>query len=375
MYMKISFVLQVASHARYWRRVDKLKELGVSVDVFSFERDYYRGSLEKRVFTSLGRVQRENYLSRIFPLVKAISIMKKKIIDSDVIYSFGIDTFIIGWLASRSTKKKVIYIYEIGDIRSILLRNDLIGKVMRGVEKIVLKKADLLVVTSSAYIDNYFKKIQHINDIDYIVIENKPELEQKNHVSEITIKDTKKITIGYFGVIRCRRSLEILIKMMRQKNGKFNLYIRGIPSGTEDLLDDIKSIEGVVVDGEYTVPDDLYEMYKHIDVSWICYPYQGERQGNWSWAKTTRFYEACFFKKPMIAQSNTQDGEYITKKGIGIEIPLSDIDQAVKMICSLSKEKIEKMTQNIINVPEKIYTYTDEHQILIDKIEIKLVKN
>lgn len=87
-------------------------------------------------------------------------------------------------------------------------------------------------------------------------------------------------------------------------------------------------------------------------------------------AKTTRFYEACYFKKPMITLEGTQDSYYVKEKGIGMVLDLSNIDTAVEQLSRLTLREIEEMIQHYNEVPAPIYTYNNEHEELLNKLEI-----
>lgn len=369
--MKIIYILQVSSHARYWRRIDKLESLGVKSVVYAFEREnFYKGTKERRQYKSLGNIQRENYKKRLFPIIKSVLIIRKEIKEIDVVYTFGLDTFIIGWLATLFKRNKPKFVYEVGDIRAVFTKKGLISKFFRNAEKFILKRTDLLVVTSEAYIHGYFKGIQRFNKLNYHVIENKPELGLDVANVNIQKKVNGKIRIGYFGVLRCPRSLEILKELIKRHGDKFELYIRGIVAEGKDIINELRVMDNVKIEGEYKVPDDLPSMYNEIDIIWACYPYKGKEVGNWMWAKTTRFYEACYFKKPMITLEGTQDSHYVKEKGIGIVLDLSNIDSSVESLSKLTLQQIEEMVKCYSKVPIDVYTYGNEHEELIKKLKM-----
>lgn len=368
--MKIIYILQVSSHARYWRRIDKMESLGVQSSVFAFERDnFYAGTKKTRQYESLGNIEQEKYMKRVFPLIKSIKTMRSEIKKANVVYTFGMDTFIIGWLATLFNGNKPKFVYEVGDIRTIFTNKGIIPKIFRIIEKIILKRTDLLVVTSEAYIQEYFKGIQKSKKLNYHVIENKPELEL--NVSNMKYKgsNNQKIRIGFFGVLRCYRTLEVLKRLMTEYEDKFELYIRGIISQGKDIVDEMKLLDNVKVEGEYKVPDDLPSMYNQIDIIWACYPYKGKEISNRMWAKTTRFYEACYFKKPMITLKGTQDSYYVTDKGIGLVLDLSDIDSSVEQLSKLTLKEINEMVKCYNEVSADVYTYSNEHEKLIEKLK------
>ncbi len=369
--MRIAFILQVSSHARYWRRIDKLESLGIQSTVFAFERDYYQGSKQDRNYISLGHIEQQNYKKRVNPLIKSISTIRNEIGEVDVIYAFGMDTFFIGWIATLFRNKNVIFVYEVGDIRVVFTKKGFLPKLFRFMEKLLLKKADLLVVTSEAYIKGYFKNIQKIRKLNYHVIENKSELNSDTvNINENNNRQSsKRIRIGYFGILRCLRSLEILRILLKKYESKFELYIRGVVTKGAEIVSELRTMENAMVEGEYKVPDDLPSMYSQIDIIWACYPYMGSETGNWMWAKTTRFYEACFFKKPMITLVGTQDSYFVIEKGIGLALDLCNLNQSVKQLSQLTKSQINEMIKNYDNVSPDVYTYNNEHSELVEKLK------
>ena len=369
--MKIAFILQSASHARYWRRIEKLQKEGATPSVLAFERNTYAGKKEEKNYTPLANIQQENYVKRLIPLLKSMGTIRKNLNHTDVIYAFGVDTFIIAWLASRLKGKKIKFVYEVGDIRKVFMGEGLMAKTFRFLERRILNRTDLLVVTSEAFVEEYFTKIQGQNTIKYHVIENKPELTEEKIQAKDTALEDGKITIGYFGVLRCRNSLEILKNIGKNHSEKFNIYIRGVAQGTEDLLEEINTLDNVVVEGEYKVPEDLYAMYAKIDVNWACYPYQGEKPGNWLWAKTTRFYESCFFRTPMVTQEQSQDALFTEKYGVGIAVSLKEMDQSAEKIGELGPEAIKKMQARFHDLPKETIKYQQEHKELIDQLSSK----
>lgn len=295
--MKIIYILQASSHARYWRRIDKLNSLGVQSKVFAFEREnFYKGSKERRQYKSLGNIAQENYIKRIIPLIKSISTIRNEIKEADVVYTYGMDTFIIGWLATLFKGNKPKFVYEIGDIRVIFTNKGILSKIFRFIEKLILKRTDLLVVTSEAYVEEYFKGIQKIYNINYHVIENKPELELDTPIVNRSKVNNSKIRIGYFGVLRCSRTLEVLKKLAKEHSNKFELYIRGIVAEGTESYNEMKLLNNVKVEGEYKVPDDLPSMYNQVDIIWACYPYKGKEIGNWMWQKPQGFMKPVILK-------------------------------------------------------------------------------
>lgn len=370
--MKITFICPVISHARIQRRMKKLKDLNVEIDILSFERDYYPGKLFFNEYTSLGEIEHANYLKRLPPLFKSLPKVRRAIKNTDVIYTFGLDNLFLGYLANKTVANNPKIVYEVGDIRGILLKNNFISNRLKNLEKFLINRINLLVVTSEAYVTGYYKNILNISNINYQVIENKVvynEMPAKNSNVSRFNNTQEPITIGYFGVLRCQKSWDILKKVIRKNKKNFRLYLRGIPKGIENFEEPIKKVERIEYGDSYKSPDDLPEMYKNVDLVWACYPYQDKEVGNWQWARTTRFYEACFFERPIIAQKGTEDARIVNKYDIGKTIDLENINQAANEICDIEMSELKKWRNNIKKLPAEIYTYTNEHKDLYNTLK------
>ena len=364
--MNITFILPVTSQPRYWKRIKLLEKLGCINKVLAFERKYIPVNKNNKNYIIIGKLEHEKYYKRILPFAKSFITIKNNIKYADIIYVFGLDMLLLGWAARLFIKKKNKIVYEVGDIRSIFIGNSIQSIFFRWVERFLIKRIDLIVVTSKAYITDYYEEIQGLKNIRYIVIENKlnAEMGLKKNITNRINKDNI-IRIGYFGLIRCKTSLQILKRVACNSKGRIQIYIRGITMGIGNLDKEANETPNIAYDGPYTVPEDIPFIYNNVDLVWVCYPYQGKNIGNWCWARTNRVYEACYFKKPMIAQSGTQDGEEVKKHNLGLCVNLSDVDGTTNRILKLTWEELLRWHKNVSKLPQKYYLYTDEHKKLL----------
>ncbi|MCK8827688.1 hypothetical protein MWH25_08020 [Natroniella acetigena] len=365
--MKIVFLCPVVSHVRYHKRINALKNLGANTKVLAFEREYYSGKSLSEGYVSLGEISHGNYFKRIIPFIKSFSKIRSMIKNADIVYAFGLDNLLLGWLANSTVKNNSKIIYEVGDIRGILLKNSFSAKLLRELEKFLLNHINLLVVTSKAYISGYYEGILNMDNIKYQVIENKlnkDEFQSLKSSGSCISKETLKI--GYFGVLRCQRSWNILKKVAEKSNGRIQIYLRGIPMGIKNFKNEVSKISNVNYGGPYKAPDDLFQIYNQVDIVWACYPYQDKQIGNWLWARTNRFYESCLFNKPMLTLAGNQDAKVVNKFKIGKSLDLSNIKATVKEVLNLDKSRIKQWEKNLYNLPEKLYLYTNEHKKLFE---------
>lgn len=365
--MKILLVLPVLSDSYYRKRIEKLSELGVRCSVLGFERDHYKGKAWDIPAESLGKIKHGRYFTRIGILFRSIFKIRRASKNQDVIYTYNLDILLISWLATLFQSKTIKIVYDVADIRSILVENGLFPTLLRSLERFLLKRVTVVVVASPAYIDGYFIPYQK-TETTYFVIENKVDKDlldnQTKSISPISKKDA--ITIGYFGMLRCERSLKVLKQLAERSQGNIRIMLRGLFLNTEYFEDEFKSLEFAHYGGPFVYPDDLSEMFKSVDLVWGAH-YQTKPNKNW--AIVNRFYQACYFKRPLIVQAGSQNAKLVNRYNIGLEIDLENPSHAIKRIENIEFSQIDEWQKNMREMPEDIYTFTDEHKQFIKNLK------
>ncbi len=360
---RVLFLLPVVTHVRYRKRMEALTTLNLDIEVLAFERPYYPGK-PKINYISLGSISHNNYLKRILPFLKALPKIWRHARKTDVVYCFGLDMLLLAWLVKMLLGKPVTLLYEVGDIREVLLGTKLKSKLARALETFLVKRIDRLILTSEAYYEHFYKGILKLS-VAYQVIENKLEL---GFIEKQALLPPS-YRLGYFGVLRCPRSWEIMNQLAK---GGMSIYIRGFPRSPLTLNEDNLSSaadnqENLSYGGTYLAPDELTSIYEQVELVWACYPFEENRPvANWKWARTNRFYESCFFKKAMICQAGTEDARVVEALNIGLAVDLSKPEEVIKTLQTISPEQIRIWTENLENLPESIYMYSDEHEVLAD---------
>jgi succinoglycan biosynthesis protein ExoL len=366
--MKITFLLPVLSQARYHKRIIALDKLGIQPNILAFEREYYPGKPWPGGYRSLGHLQHGHYYKRLVPFVKALLTVRSAAKESDVIYAFGLDILLLGWLASRTLDKRPKIIYEVGDIRAVLIGRSLLSRGLRWLERYLLRSVDVLVTTSEAFITGYFQGVQGLTDLCYQVIENKLDGDVLPQPKGLTAHNgwSEILRIGCFGLIRCHRSWEVLKRAVERGNGRVQVYVRGVSMGLENLEEEAQRLPYIEYGGPYVVPDDLPAMYGQVDMVWAAH-HHGET--NFRWARANRFYEACYFKRPLFGQVGTLDGQIIEEWGLGACVDLLDVEGAVDRILRISEVELAQWRKNVAQLPKEVYIYTGEHERLIEAIQ------
>lgn len=371
MHSRILIFTTAVGHTTFRKTADMLSKEGAKIHIIGFTRGNYpfNQKLSDIEIESLGKLEHGNYLRRIFVLLGFLFRLRRRAQDYDIIYTFTLDTLLISRISLLFKKKT--YIYHIQDIRSIFFGNSLKSRLARFLEGKLLRKVSVLVVSSKDYFTGYFAKRYGFPNSRVVVIENKLPRQ-----FDITERDKKlslanpKITIGYFGVMRCIRSWEILKNFTVNNSDNFYLYLRGKPMAVPDISEQISTLDNIVYDGLYKSPDELVDLYSRVDIVWAAYPYTGVEEGNWKYARTIRFYEACAFQKPVIVQKGTPQAKDVERYNIGLVLDMNDIAAAIKCLKeSITPAQISQWKENLAYVPREVYVHGHEYRELLAAIE------
>ncbi len=331
--------------------------------MLSFQRSYYKGERTPGTVL-LGRIDHGNYLRRLKPLLGAVGEVRRHVKDADAVYAFGLDMLLLTWLALAGRRQRPAVVYEVADIRGVLIGSGLLSRGLRLLEKFLLARTDLLVVTSPAYLEGYYRGVLDADLPPTLVVENKLEVEVAG-ASAPTLKREGPIRIGYFGLLRCRTTVDALQQLVDRYPSRFRVILRGINFGVGEPLQRLARHPSVEDGGPFRSPDDLGAMYGGVDVVWVA---QNHARANTMWSRTNRYYEACHFGKPMIAQVGTQDGGQVEERRLGLCIDMRDGMAMVERLGALDRADIERWTRNARALPPGVHTYTDEHARIIDAL-------
>lgn len=360
--MHIVFLNPSVTFARFRKRIVALKNEGFKTKVFAFERKHYTAENIPGDYISLGMLNHGNYLVRLIHLFRIIYKVRRGLKDTQIIYVFGLDMALLGWLSVCYNRYMPKIVYEVGDIRELFLGKHLINCFARSVDRFIVKRVYLLIVTSKAFLTEYFEKRLNVYNLNYLEIENKIDESQLCYTNRSNYRTNKKlIRIGYFGVIRCQQSWNILKSVLLQSPDKIVLVVYGVPSNIYDFENDCKTIETIQYKGSYISPTELPKIYSSVDIVWIAGSHGSE---NYRWAKRCRYYESGYFRKPMIAQVGTQDGELVQKYQIGLVLDLDDSVNVVDKVNQLSRNDLDAWESNIRKLPLNHFIYTNEHAVL-----------
>ena len=267
-------------------------------------------------------------------------------------------------------------VVEVGDIREMQFVSGLLGRLVRMVDKHFIDSCALLVATTPAFVDVYYREWLKAS-LPAVVIENKLEPDFVDQVLEKGFLSPVKgrpmldrpLRIGYFGGLRCEWSWRVLRALAVARPHDVEIVLAGYVMDPNDLPQQAEQHENIEYRGQYSSPEDLPSLYGSVDLVWGCYQPIGANDWNLRWARPNRFYESCLFKTPIVSRSGSCDSVDVERYGIGLIIEDEEIDKVVDTLCHIGPDDIETWKKNISHLPRSVYMYTTEQDELKSAIE------
>lgn len=230
-------------------------------------------------------------------------------------------------------------VYECLDIHRLMLRQDRIGQAMRAVEQRLMRHVDVLVTSSPAFLRNHFA-IQGAPTA--LLVENKvfaPGLADFGQ-SPVLQQQPDPVRIGWFGALRCSKSLIALDALSRHFGGQLEVELRGRPALTEfeDFHGTTSASPHLEFGGAFTYPDDLADIYSGVHFVWAIDFFEEGLNSNW--LLPNRLYEGCLNGAIPIALAGTETAAFIERLGIGVVVPDIEQQTLVALFESMTAERI-----------------------------------
>lgn len=244
----------------------------------------------------------------------------------DVLYARNLDMLACTFLARRLVGGSAPIVYECLDVHRLLTGDGWRSRLLRRIERSLLRRTAGLVVSSPAFLRQHFE-VHYPGLYDATVIENRlapgAHLGPRPTVAAVE-PGGRPLRLGWVGVLRCRRSFDLLCGLADRFPDTVEVRLHGLPSRTEiEVFEpEIDARPNMVYAGPYQAPEDLAAIYAGLDMVWA-----GdfmEAGFNSVWLLPNRLYEGGYHATPPIAPAGTETARWIEGHGCGfvIEEPL-----------------------------------------------------
>ncbi|MFS8110540.1 glycosyl transferase family 1 [Rhizobium jaguaris] len=328
------------------RRVLMLQAGGARVTLAGFRRDDNAlAAIHGVKPIELGRTRDAQFAQRIAAVAKSALQLRRLLrsVDKpDVIIGRNLEMLAVAKRAKSIFGGDMPVVYECLDIHRLLLRKDVFGGALRGLERHFGTDAALLLTSSPAFVEHYFRSRSGL-DLPIVLLENKVlALEGGDAGIAVTPRlpsNGEPWKIGWFGALRCRKSLELLADFSRRMGGRFEIVLRGRPAYSEfsDFDGVVRDAPFMRFDGPYKNPEDLAAIYGEVQFSWAIDFF--EEGLNSSWLLPNRLYEGGLHGAVPIAVDGTETARFLTSRKIGLTLKEANATHLADLLGNMNEER------------------------------------
>jgi len=359
--LKILLLAHDLSDAAIQRRIAMLRAGGASVTAAGFRRTSEPiVTIDGSAAIDFGRTHNAGFLQRIAVVIGTILFLNKHralFADADIIIARNLEMLAIGARGRNFRHPAAILVYECLDIHRLLLRRDMIGSALRTLEGWLAKRASALITSSLAFVSGYFESLSKVR-LPVRLVENKVLDTGNLFPDQIKARPSgPPWVIGWFGIIRCKQSLQILKELIKRSNGAVEVIIRGRPAPDlfANFAAEIGNIPGMRFHGAYNSPGDLAAIYRNIHFNWVIDLF--EQDLNSSWLLPNRLYEGGLFGAVPIATSSVESGRFLKQLGVGVTLEEPLGRSLADFFAGLTPTRYGELEQAVSNVPRSTWIY------------------
>lgn len=355
---RILYLVHNLSDPAVARRLAMLRLGGAAVEIAGFRRaDAPLADLAAETVVELDITHDARMLQRLLATLKARYGAKrwaKVLARPDVIIARNLEMLAVAEGLLSLWDEPPALVYECLDIHRLMLRQDRLGRGMRAVEQRLMRRADLLVTSSPAFLERYFNEQ---GAPPALLIENKVFAPGHEAVGSNPALDGIEgpVRLGWFGALRCRKSLAALDGVSRALGGRLEVTLRGRPALTEfeDFHGTVEVAPHVSFGGAYRYPDDLAEIYSDVHMVWAVDFF--EEGQNSAWLLPNRIYEGCLNGAVPIALAGTETAAFIARHGIGVVIPDIEPQTLQALFAGMTPERLRALAQDVAAVGKRAF--------------------
>lgn len=372
--LHVLYLVHDVSDPAVRRRIIMLRAGGARVTLAGFRRTASPiVEIEGLQPIDLGATRDGRFGQRLTAVAKAALSIGSKLATMprpDLIIARNLEMLALARRAKAAFRATVPIVYECLDIHRLVLRDDLLGKALRGAERYLARDVKLLVTSSPAFVVNYFKPFGQIA-APVELVENKyfdmaPAVDDRPKVDDPIAPPWR---IGWFGALRCRRSLQLLADFTRRLEGRFEVVLRGRPALSEfpDFHAFVEAEPWLSFRGPYRNPEDMAAIYGDVHFSWaIDFFEEGQ---NSEWLLPNRLYEGCRFGAVPISMGNTETGRFLNRQDIGILLSEATPEVLETAIGRMEQDRFSKLKARVLARNPRTWSYDrSDCRAFVDKL-------
>ena len=360
---KIAYFAHDLAEPAVQRRVRMLKAGGATVMPIGFRRGAEPiKAIDGVPAIEIGRSADGMLFKRAVSVVAALAKLRhagRHLRGSQVIVARNLEMLLLAAHARKRYAPAARLVYECLDIHRLVLSTRFDGALLRFLETRLWDEVDLLLTSSPAFVRNYFAPRDFAGPVR--IVENKLLLLEGEH---LRVPPPKRPAgppwrIGWFGVIRCRKSLDVLSSLARAANGSVEIIIRGRPSSAifPDFDGAIAKLPNVQYRGSYDNPGDLRRIYEDVHFNWAIDYYESGK--NSAWLLPNRIYEGSFYCAVPIGVAGVETGAWLNRHGVGVVFNEPLQEPLIDFFRSLNQDSYIRLAEGVASLP-RVDLFSDQ---------------
>ncbi len=357
---KIVFVLNNITITRCIKRVGEFIDNGYEVEVYGFKKEEEEGYASPTNFsiTTIGVFsQKQSYFARLMVYYKSLKQLFKRFKNQDVIFYYFF--FNVAFAARLICRRP--YIYEESDLPYTRLGNKIIRNWLGNIDKRIITKSLITVMTSEGFIDYHFGDERPKN---IVVVPNRVNpalLEMPYQRKDFDIDHLSIAFVGGFRYASVINFATVIAEHFPQH--EFHAYGNILEYG-EEFKALCEKYDNIHFHGKFRNPDDLPSIYEKIDLVLSTYD---ATYINAQYAEPNKMYEAIFFRTPVIVSSNTFLAKKVSRLGIGYHINALDKQEIVSFVNGLTSVDINERIDDLEKISQE--SATNNNPLLFDYLK------
>lgn len=328
------------------RRVLMLQAGGALVTLAGFRRDDNAlAAIDGIEPIELGRTRDAQFAQRVAAVTRSAVKLRgalQSVARPDVIIGRNLEMVVLANRAKSIFGGDMPVVYECLDVHRLLLRDDMVGGALRAAERHFGSQASLLMTSSPAFVERYFRPRSGL-ELPIMLLENKVlALEPAASIVAPVARPPaagEPWKIGWFGALRCRKSLALLDDFSRRMGGRFEIVLRGRPaySQFDDFDRVVRDAPFIHFAGPYKNPEDLAGIYNDVQFSWAIDFF--EEGLNSSWLLPNRLYEGGLNGAVPIAIDGTETARFLASRRIGLMLDTADATHLAALLGEMDEQR------------------------------------
>ena len=357
--MSIAYFAHELGDPAVRKRVRMIEAGGRKVELLGFERRRFASDGHGPEPHVLGRTRNGKLLARVFAVLGAIprawrirSVWDK----SDALLARNLEMLTVVSLLKWLTRSNAPVVYECLDIHRLMLGQGPASKALRALERACMRGASLVLTSSPAFEARYFRAVQGYRG-KILLLENKVLSLSEPLPALRTPSAGPPWKIAWCGVLRCRRSLEILRQLAQTQGDRVQIELWGAPA--LDQIPDFHEIVGSSAQmrfmGSYR-PEDLATIYGDAHFVWAIDYY--EQGGNSDWLLPNRLYEGLYFGATPIAAAGVETARWLEARQLGVVLEEPAPEKLSAFIANCTAERYAALRAAVAHIDPQAVTFT-----------------